>query len=166
MEPRRVAQLHRPPQVAGEAAGLGEELVEPFGVALPAGRQLHQRRPQRRAEAAGPVEVVGQPRGGVAQLHAVRPELAELEGVEETGRGLGPPRLHRLDRRQPVERRVELHRVEQCRVVAEPLPGGQPLGVHRPPPVAIQPPGAAHPGAARHKRVSTSFGGEAVRRTA
>ena len=145
VQPRRLPQLHRPAEVAGQAVGLGEELVEPLGVAPPAGWQLHQCRPQRRAEPPGPVEVVRQPGDGVAELHAVGAELAELDGVQESGRRGRGPRLRRLRRGQPVEGRVELHRVEQRRVVGEPPLGGELLRVHDATPVAVEPPRATHP---------------------
>ena len=76
VQPAGVAQLDRP---AHRLRRDREELVQPAGVAWPARRQLDQRRSERGAQACDAVEVVREPRGGIPQLHAVRPELPELE---------------------------------------------------------------------------------------
>jgi hypothetical protein len=94
VDPRRFPQLDRPAiggARSGEAGRYREELVQACEVAAPVRRELDERRPERLPQAQGPIEVVGKPGSGVAKLHAVRSESAELEGIEESGRrSLGP----------------------------------------------------------------------------
>ena len=80
---------------------------------------------------------------GVAQLHAVRAECAELDGEHEAGAGGSRPALDGRCPGQPVEGRVELDRVEQLLVVVEPQPLRELGRVHHPAPVLVRPPRTA-----------------------
>jgi hypothetical protein len=117
VEPRRIPNLNGPTNVARRG---GEEGVESFGVPLPARRELDQVRSQGRAETADPIKMVRQPSCGIAQLHAMRAELAELDRVFEARRCLRRPPFHRNRCRQPVKGRVDLDRIEERRVVRKP----------------------------------------------
>ena len=135
-EPRRVAQLDRPPP---RRRGRGQELVEAGDVDLPVRRELDEVGPERGAERREPFDVAGQPRPGVRELLAVAAELPELDGEEEPGWRLGRPALDRAGAGQPVERAVQLDGVEQLGVAREPLPGRQALRVDDAPPVVVRP---------------------------
>src|SRR5207248_7753512 len=75
----------------------------------------------------------------------VRHVAAHLHREEEAGRALVDPACDGLDTRQPVERRVDLDRVEESRVVLEPAPRRQARRVEdRIAPVLVVPAGAAY----------------------
>src|SRR5690606_23206350 len=89
VQPRGVAELDRPALLRWSTR---EEPVEPIQVALPPGRKLNQRGTRGRAEMSEPVEMLPQPRLGIAQLLAMRTECPELDGELEARRCLFPPR--------------------------------------------------------------------------
>ncbi len=76
-----------------------QELVESFGVAAPPRRQLNEVRTEVVSEQFDSLEMPTQPVRRVAQLHAMRAELSDLDRIAESGGRLSRPLLDRRRRR-------------------------------------------------------------------
>ena len=131
-EPAGVAELERVPERA-------RQLVERVGEPLVVARELRRAAataagPSLPARASGSIRASSRSRcsPGLPQALDVRHVAAHLDREREALGRLLRPALDRLALRQPVERRVDLDRVEALRVRGEPAPRGQPSGIEDP----------------------------------
>ena len=126
----RSGRAARPPTAVAAARRRGTRRVAPTS-RRHRGGSCTSVGPERRSESSDAVEVVGQPRRRIAQLHAVRAERAELHGVHEARRRLLGPALDRGRGGQPVEGGVELDGVEERRRSARTTAVRELARVHR-----------------------------------
>ena len=143
VEPARVAEL--------EAVTAGRKLVQRRAQALQVASEVPGQLPQDRPQLAG-VDQRLDPL--VEALHAllevgeafdVRQVAARLYREQEVGRSLRRPVRDGVTRRQPIEGRVDLDRVEEGGVVLEPPPRRHACRIHPLTPVAVVPARAADP---------------------
>ena len=144
-----VREPARMPKLEAVAARwqLGKGSRQPVVVAVEILRQLPQQRselaraPQRLDVLVEPLD----PRPHVGEPLHVGQIAARLDREQEALGGLGRPPLDGGQRWQPVEGVVHFDGVERLRVMLEPAPRWQPLGVEALAPVTVVPTRAADP---------------------
>ena len=137
--PARAPEFDRVPQaVPGESF---QEARQPLGVGpVHLRRELPEDHRQLLAQAMNELEIAVDPRSRVRQpLHVGEIPAAFGREAESRRRSLAPA-VDRARRREPVERRVQLHGREDARVVLEPAAGRQPFRIEDVPPVVVRVP--------------------------
>ena len=159
MLPEQLAQLRREPAVVagldretGPALEGADRALEAVEIDLQARRELEQDRPEPVTEDRGPLhQVVDRP---LRLLEAA--DVAEvptrLDREPKVVRHRVAPPLEGVGRRHPIERDVQLDRLEVLGVVREPVAGLEEPRIERPAPVAIVEPGRADEQGHRRER--------------